>query len=71
MSKVKTQMTYPHYSLGQQPGYIGVDLQFQHLNYEQLMAVSLLRLQTPPMPEKELVELTYYINSPYGNSAQG
>ena len=31
-------MRYPHFSLGQQPGFIGLNLQFHQLSYEQFVA---------------------------------
>ena len=37
-SSVKVQQTYPHFSLGQVSGYIGQNLQFHNLTYEQFMA---------------------------------
>ena len=38
MSSVKYQQKYPHFSLGQQTGFIGLNIQFNQLTYEQFMA---------------------------------
>ena len=38
MSSVRDQIKYPHYSLGQVSGFIGQNLQFYQLSYEQFVA---------------------------------
>ena len=37
-SSVREQLRYPHFSLGQVSGFIGLNLQFHHLSYEQFIA---------------------------------
>ena len=37
-SGVKQQQKYPHFSLGQMSGYIGQNIQFHQLNYDQFLA---------------------------------
>ena len=38
MSGVVEQMTYPHFSLGQQTGFISLNVQFHQLSYDQFIA---------------------------------
>ena len=37
-SNVKDQLTYPHFSLGQISGFIGQNISYHQLTYEQFMA---------------------------------
>ena len=45
-SNVRYQLKYPHYSLGQTSGFIGQNLQFHQLNYEQFLAGELATINS-------------------------
>ena len=44
-SSVKFQLVYPHFSLGQTSGFIGTNIQFHQLTYEQFMAGELTTIK--------------------------
>lgn len=45
-SSIREQLRYPHFSLGQVSGYIGMNLQFHQLTYEQFLAGELETILT-------------------------
>ena len=45
-SSVREQMKYPHFSLGQQPGFIGSNIQFHQLSYKQFLAGEMATIQS-------------------------
>ena len=45
-SNVQVQLTYPHYSLGQLSGFIGQNIQYHQLSFEQFMAGELSTIDT-------------------------
>ena len=49
-SSVCEQMRYPHFSLGQEPGFIGVNIEFHQLMYEQFLAGELYTIMTTRNP---------------------
>ena len=49
-SNVCIQLRYPHFSLGQMSGFIGQNIQFHHLSYEQFMAGELATIMNCDNP---------------------
>ena len=54
MSNVKYQLTYPHFSLGQVSGFIGQNLHFHNLTYEQFIAGELTTISNCEEKEGQL-----------------
>ena len=51
-SSVIRQLKYPHFSLGQQTGYIGTNIQFHQLNYDQFIVGKMATIMSTRDPEE-------------------
>ena len=61
-SSVMEQMRYPHFSLGQEPGFIGLNLQFHHLSYEQFIAGEITTIMSTQNTEERRGRLSLLHN---------
>ena len=55
-------MTYPHFSLGQEPGFIGANIESDQLTYEQFLTWELATIMTSKNPTEREGRLEFFAN---------
>ena len=57
-SKVKIELTYPHFSLGQLSGFMGAPISYHNLNYEQFVAGEMCTIMNTDCPSERRGRVT-------------